>query len=261
MSHAVERNCSGSNSLFQNETFVGTSPTVMTRIGGVPVKGLVDTGSMVTLVTEAFYREKLQTTLGDLYPGTRVLQLRGANGLDIPYIGYIVATVEIGGAMVPECVIFITKDTSATTVMQRRVPVLLGTNVLGQVPQYQQILQDGKKMKLKTRFVKVAGSDKVWVPPYTESDVLVTGPSWGTDAEIEPLGVPVEGNLTVASTLVDTANTCYYVRVANQTAKDIWLKPRTRDGIVREGEMVKRGEQLEFRQENNTVTVCCTLSA
>lgn len=262
MSHAVGRDCSGSDLLFQNDKLVGASPTVIARIDGVPVRSLVDTGSMVTLVTESFYEKKLKPTLGDPRSGTKVLTLKGANGLDIPYIGFVIATVEIGGTAVPECGIFVTKETEATTEMQRRIPCLIGTNVLGQIPQYQQILQqEEKKIKRKTGFVKVAGSDLVWVPPFTESDVLVTGPSWGTDAVIEPLGVPVEGNLTVASTLVDTTKKSYYVRVANQTAKDIWLKPRTRLGIVGEGNLVKTGEQLEFVEEDNSVIVCCNLSA
>lgn len=262
MSHAVEEDCSGSNFLLQNDKFVGASPTVMARIGGVPVKSLVDTGSMVTLVTESFYLEKLKPSLGTLNAETSLLQLRGANGLEIPYLGYITAQVEISGVKVPGCGVFVMKDTPATTAMQRRVPGLIGTNVLGQVPQFQQLLQEEKKkIKLKTGFVKVAGSDGIWVPPFTESDVLVTGPSWGTDAVIEPLGVPIEGNLTVARTLVDTTKTCYVVRVANQTARDIWLKPRTRLGIVREGDVVRKGERLEFLQGNNLVTVCCSLSA
>lgn len=256
----MERDCSGSDLPFQNDKFVGTSPTVTTRIGGVPVKSLIDTGSMVTLVTESFYREKLKPTLGNLNSKT-VLQLRGANGLEIPYIGFVTADVEIGGVIVPGCGIFITKETEATTAMQREVPALIGTNVLGLVPHYQPILQDGRrKDKLKTGFVKVGGTDRVWVPAFTESDVLVTGPSWGTDAVIEPLNVPIEGNLTVASTFVDTTKTCYYVRVANQTAKDIWLKPRTRVGIIREADMTRSGEQLKFVQENNMVTVSCIVS-
>jgi len=200
LSHAVERDCSGSDFLFQNDKFVGASPTVTARIGGVPVRSLVDTGSMVTLVTESFYREKLKPTLGNPNSKT-VLQLRGANGLEIPYIGFVTADVEVGGVTVPGCGIFITKETEATTATQREVPALTGTNVLGLVPHYQPILQEGKKVKVKTGFVKVGGTDRVWVPAFTESDVLVTGPSWGTDAVIEPLNVPIEGNLTVASTL------------------------------------------------------------
>ena len=85
----------------------------MARIDGVPVRSLIDTGSMVTLVTESFFNDKLNATLGDPQHETKVLRLQGANGLDIPYLGFVIATVEIGGAMVPECGIFIMKDTGS----------------------------------------------------------------------------------------------------------------------------------------------------
>ncbi|KAK3742849.1 hypothetical protein QZH41_004524 [Actinostola sp. cb2023] len=201
---------------------------------------------------------------GDLRKRSSIIELRGANGLEIPYIGYIKTTVEIDGVSVPNCGVLIMKDTPATTQMRGGAPGLIGTNVLGQVPKYKNILElheQEPKRKNRTGFVKVAGTDKVWVPPFTESDVTVTGPPWGTSAVVEPLGVPVQGNLTVANTLVDTTKSCLVIRVANHTAKDIWLKPRTRIGIIREGAVVQTGEQLEFYQESNRVTVSCNLSA
>ena len=108
------------------------------------------------------------------------------------------------------------------------MPCLIGTNIFGQIPQYKNVLhEENKKEKLKTGYVKVSDSDRIWISPFTEADVLVTGPSRGKDAVIEALSVAVEGNLTVASTLVDTTSHSYFVRVANQTAKGVWLKPRT----------------------------------
>ena len=261
MSQAVERECSGSDSILWNDKFVGTSPTVMARIDGVPVRSLLDTGSMVTLVTESFFKDKLESILSNPHDASRLLKLQGANGLDIPYLGFVTATVEIGGSMIHECGIFIMKDTEATATMRKRVPCLIGTNILGQIPQYKNILhEENKKEKLKTGFVKVSGPDRIWIPPFAEADVPVTGPSWGNDAVIEPLSVAVEGNLTVASTLVDTTLHSYFVRVANQTAKGVLLKPRTRLGVIREGKLMQMEKQLELIKENNSVIVCCSLS-
>ena len=130
--------------------------------------------------------------------------------------------------MIHEYGIFLMKDTEATATMRKRVPCLIGTNILGQIPQYKNILhEENRKEKLTTGFVKVSGSVRIWIPSFTEADVPVTGPSWGKDAVIEPFSVAVEGSLTVASTLVDTTSNSYFVRVANQTAKGVWLKPRT----------------------------------
>jgi hypothetical protein len=128
--------------------------------------------------------------------------------------------------------------------MRRQVPGIFGTNILAHVPQFKELLN--KQPKIRTGFAKVAGSNSVWVPPFSETDVLATGPVWGCSAVVEPLAVPIKGNLTVANTLVDTSRTCFVVKVANQTTKDVWLKPRTRLGIVREGEVLQAGEQLEF---------------
>jgi len=87
VSQAVERECSGSDSILWNDKFGGTSPTVMARNDGVPVRSLLDTGSMVTLVTESFFKDKLESILSDQHDASRLLKLQGANGLDIPYLG------------------------------------------------------------------------------------------------------------------------------------------------------------------------------
>ena len=65
MNQVVKRECNGSDSILWNDKFVGTSPTVMARIDGVPVRSLLDTGSMVTLVTESFFKDKLESILSD----------------------------------------------------------------------------------------------------------------------------------------------------------------------------------------------------
>ncbi|XP_032231037.1 uncharacterized protein LOC116614299 [Nematostella vectensis] len=142
--------------------------------------------------------------------------------------------------------------------MKRQVPGIFGANLLSQVPEFKKLMTEDKK---RTGFAKVAGSCNVWVPPFSEADVLVTGPQWGCSAVVEPLSVPICGNLSVASTLVNTSRACFVVKVADQTAKDIWLKPRTRLGIVRECDVLQQGEPLLFFQESNSVTVSCGLSA
>ena len=155
VSQAVERECSGSDSILWNDKFVGTSPTVMARVHGVPVRSLLDTVSMVTLVTESFFKDKFESLLSNPHDASKLLKLQGANGLNIPYLGFVTATVEIGGSMIHECGIFIMKDTEATATMQKRVPCLIGTNILRQIPQYKNILhEESKKEKLKTGFVK-----------------------------------------------------------------------------------------------------------
>ncbi|KAK3711603.1 hypothetical protein QZH41_005888 [Actinostola sp. cb2023] len=56
-------------------------------MGDVEVECLMDTGSAVSLVTETFYKEKLQPKGEDVQDIGGMLKLTAANGLEIPYIG------------------------------------------------------------------------------------------------------------------------------------------------------------------------------
>ena len=55
-------------------------------MGGVTVPCLIDTGSMVTTITESFFQEHFHHLQKK---DCKWLGLKAANGLDIPYIGYI----------------------------------------------------------------------------------------------------------------------------------------------------------------------------
>ena len=103
---------------------VGTSNVLKIKVDGNECEGLIDTGSMITTVGEEFYQKKLQhLELRDL---AAVLQIEGAGGQNVPYLGMIEAEMEIPGAKplhVPVLVVPATKFNSS-------VPVIVGTNVL-----------------------------------------------------------------------------------------------------------------------------------
>ena len=63
---------------------IGRCPTVDIVMNGRKVRGLIDTGSEVTTVTERWVAENLQNS--DLLPMTQVT-FKAANGLEIPYSG------------------------------------------------------------------------------------------------------------------------------------------------------------------------------
>ena len=50
-------------------------------LNGMEIEYLVNTGSMVTLVSEAFYKEKLESVCSRVHGVGRMLTLRGANEL------------------------------------------------------------------------------------------------------------------------------------------------------------------------------------
>lgn len=57
-------------------------------IFGLELQSLVDTGSMASTITESFYREFIEP-LGTKLSENSFIQLKAANRIDIPYIGYI----------------------------------------------------------------------------------------------------------------------------------------------------------------------------
>lgn len=84
---------------------------------------LLDTGSMVSMVTKSFFLEHLKT--GRL-KACRWLQLRVANRLAIPYLGYPELDVSLCGKLIPGFGIFIVKDPLGGA----SVPGILGMNII-----------------------------------------------------------------------------------------------------------------------------------
>ena len=122
---------SGSRHPQSLEKLVKTCPVLSVSMGDVTVPCLIDTGSMVTTITESFFRKHfhhLQTR------DCRWLGLKAANGLDIPYIGYIELDVRVLGQCIPGRGILIVKDPENSTLKDRKLltPGILGMNVIGE---------------------------------------------------------------------------------------------------------------------------------
>lgn len=88
---------------------------------------LIDTGSMVSTVTESFFRRHFGLDSSDLLRSCRWLQLKAANGLTIPYIGYIELAVKLCGKDIPNCGVLIVKDPPGN---EPNVAGVLGMNVI-----------------------------------------------------------------------------------------------------------------------------------
>ena len=111
---------------------VGESNTTKMKIEDQETEGLIDTGSMVTTVGEEFYREKLHyLEIQDL---ETTLEIEGAAGQSVPYLGVIEAEVKFEGheaLLVPVLVVH-------ATAYNRSTPIIIGTNVL-------KLLQDSNR--------------------------------------------------------------------------------------------------------------------
>uniref|UniRef100_A0A1A8GJU6 Pol polyprotein n=1 Tax=Nothobranchius korthausae TaxID=1143690 RepID=A0A1A8GJU6_9TELE len=103
-------------------------PYVDVNMGGVQVTCLLDTGSMVSTISESCFHQHFEPWGVEKLHSCHWLQLRAANGLAIPYIGYLELEVELCGRVMTECGILVVKDAPGE---EFPVPsAVLGMNVI-----------------------------------------------------------------------------------------------------------------------------------
>lgn len=108
---------------------MSSCPHLVVVMGGVSVLCLVDNGSMVSTITESCFCEYFEPWDQERLKTCQWLQLRAANGLSIPYIGYIELDVELCGKLVPKCGVLVVRDPPDGICAQ--APGVLAMNILG----------------------------------------------------------------------------------------------------------------------------------
>ena len=236
------------------EKAVGECPVTTVRLGGVDVPCLLDSGSEVSTITEEFFNEHFRPKGKTLLPTVDWLRLTAANGLEIPYVGYLELDVEALGVMIPQRGILVVKSPASQEARQRKkiTPGLIGMNIIAQLhetckngkteitPEWSEVLKIASCTKpISVRgFAKVAGKSQVRVPAGSVSVIRING--WqgpqtsNTAALVEPLSGQTPGNLIVINTVTLVVNGQLYVRVANIADEDVWLQPHTRIGVLHE---------------------------
>ena len=81
------------------EKAVGKCPVVTVRLDGADVPCLLDSRSEVSTITEEFFKDHFRPLGKTLLPTGDWLRLTAANGLAIPYVGYLELDVEALGVM------------------------------------------------------------------------------------------------------------------------------------------------------------------
>lgn len=109
---------------------VGAANESMVFIEDVEARCLVDTGSQLTTIAESFFKTQLNhlciRPLSDIF-GSEEFTMKSAGGHSLPYLGYVEARIAIPGVQgVLEILLLVVPDTDYS----RRVPVLIGTNVM-----------------------------------------------------------------------------------------------------------------------------------
>lgn len=82
----------------------------MVNMGGVNVPCLLDTGSMVTTITESFFLAHFEPWGKERLNNCGWLQLRAANGSVIPFVGYLELDFVILGRVMHKKGVLIVKD-------------------------------------------------------------------------------------------------------------------------------------------------------
>lgn len=172
---------------------LGGTPKIQAKLGGVDVLCVVDSGSMVSFVFKDFYKKNLRSTCGHLKRRKQTLTLRAANGIEIPYVGYLEMKIQVDVVKAPKCDVLVLKDTTAISQQRKAVPGLLGTNVVAQIPEFGALLQQSSNSETRTSgtctsgFGRVARSYPVMFPANSVASIAVTGPTRGPTAMVEPL--------------------------------------------------------------------------
>ena len=233
---------------------VGECPVATVRLGGIDVSCLLDSGSEVSTITEEFFNEHFRPQGKTLLPTGDWLRLTAANGLEIPYVGYLELDVEALGVMIPQRGILVVKSPASQEARQRKKknPGLIGMNIITQLHEpfkngkaetssgWSKVLRiTSNTQSISVRgFAKVAGKSQIRVPAGSVSVLRINGwqgPQTSTTAAlVEPLHGQVPGNLVVINTLTHVNNGQLHVRVANITDGDVWLQAHTRIEILHE---------------------------
>lgn len=108
------------------QRMVGPSNTSTVNFCGKEVIGLIDSGSMVTTVSEEFYNSL--TNKPELHNISEFqLNVYGANGSELPFLGYIEASVKLPFLQEP---LFVPVLVTKTSDYSSKIPVIVGTNVI-----------------------------------------------------------------------------------------------------------------------------------
>lgn len=107
---------------------MSSCPHLDVCMGGVEVPCLVDTGSMVSTITESFFLQQFEPWGQERLQSCHWLQLRAANGLAIPYLGYLELDIKLCGKLLQRCGLLVVKDPPGGVSSQ--VPGILGMNVI-----------------------------------------------------------------------------------------------------------------------------------
>ena len=118
------------------EQAVAPCPETKITIKDKNPNSLLDSGSMVTLMTQNYFEEHLRNSISDNTPGSaeahQLFNLKASGENQIPLRKYFSCDISIGGMKIPEVGIMVKTDHQLTTSkgVKTRLPVIVGCNLI-----------------------------------------------------------------------------------------------------------------------------------
>ena len=262
---------------------MSSCPHLDLLMGGVTVPCLVDTGSMVSTMTESFFLEHFASWGHDRLESCHWLQLRAANGLAIPYIGYLELDVTLCGKVFRGCGILVVRDPPGAS---SSVPGILGMNVIrrcyrelfgahgaglfslpvvNQAPssvlEALQQCHQATTQRSRDSFgtVRVRGPQAVRIPGGVMQFIASTCSEQPSSPGMlfEPLASGLPAGLLASPCLIQIVRGTAYVPVVNVGATEVLLYPRTSLGTLSCAQVVSLPAGVtEVRSTTATVSSC-----
>ena len=261
-SHSLQRNLAPFSQL------VGPRAHVTVKMGGAEVLCLLDTGSQVSTITETFFNQNFQSWGPERLQSCGWLQLKAANHLSIPYLGYLELDVQVLGRVVPRRGIIVVRDPPHNT-SALGAPGCLGMNVIQECyhelfnehgtdlfdlptvkrapPAWRRALLHCHHAEVgrsdRVGMAKVRGKRRIHIPAGTTKFVATTCAQYYFNRPATVLVEPVEncplpGGLLLAPAMVQITRETAYVPIVNVGEVDCFLPPRITVGALRLAEIV-----------------------
>ncbi|KAL8569843.1 hypothetical protein ACOMHN_038536 [Nucella lapillus] len=182
-----------------------------------------------------------------------LLRITAANGLEVPYVGYIEADISVEGRTIAGCGILVRKDTPSTSGVEK---VILGMNILKEIG----LGLEGKFQDV-LGFARVARGKSVYIPPETVVAVRATGLGnrrQGTQVEsvlVEGLPAFEKKGVVVASTVSTVCGNSFLVQVANFNKEPVTLRAGTRIGSITSKWKVDYLRKVELEATPNSLHI------
>ena len=198
------------------------SPQTTALISGHPLKSLLDTGAQVSTISEDVWKGWKDRQ--PLQQAPTYFKMSAANGTNIPYRGFIVVDVTIGGQTLTDVVLFVVSQS-----FNPACPVILGMNCLKHIPEFQTSL----KLERKSTAIAKTLRQPVSIPPQSAKFIDVSGPDPQNvssviveNCKMTPSGLVVLNSLSVSRRGITR------VAVVNITEEPVNVPGRSTIGLI-----------------------------